>query len=111
MLNKDKTEHIIFSKEVFQSDYKFVERSKLLGLWFERDLIFKTHVAIISALMVKLWKETSTLITQEINPFYAVGIFVSYKKPRVTYCMTIWFHQNMTSLDKCGGVFINLTLE
>ena len=29
--NKDKTEHIIFSKEVFQSDYIFVERSKKLG--------------------------------------------------------------------------------
>ena len=59
VLNKDKTEHINFSKEVFQSDYKFVERSKILGLWFERDLSFKTHAAIISASMVNFWKETS----------------------------------------------------
>ena len=27
-------------------------------------------------------------------------IFDSYVKPCVTYCMTIWFHQNMTSLVK-----------
>ena len=40
------------------------------------------------------------LITQGLNPFYAVRIFDSYVKPRVTYCMTKWFHQNMTSLDK-----------
>ena len=100
VLNKDKTEHINFSKEVFQSDYKFVERSKILGLWFDRDLSFKTHAAIISASVVNFWKETSILITQGLNPFYAVRIFDSYVKPRVTYCMTIWFHQNMTSLDK-----------
>ena len=48
VLNKDKTEPLYFSK-VFQSDYKFVERSNILGLWFERDLSFKTHAAIISA--------------------------------------------------------------
>ena len=100
MLNIDKTEHINFSNEVFQSDYKFVERSKILGLWFERDLSFKTHAAIISASMVNVWKETSLLITQGLYPFYAVRNFDSYVKPRVTYCMTIWFHQNMTSLDK-----------
>ena len=100
VLNKDKTEHINFSKEVFQSDYKFVERSKILGLWFERDLSFRTHAAIISASVVNFWKETSILITQGLNPFYAVRIFDSYVKPRVTYCMAIWFHQNMTSLDK-----------
>ena len=100
VLNKDKTIHINFSKEVFQSDYKFVERSKTLGLWFERDLSFKTHAAIISASVVNFWKETSILITQGLNPFYAARIFDSYVKPRVTYCMTIWFHQNMTSLDK-----------
>ena len=52
VLSKDKTEHIKFSKEVFQSDYKFVERSEILGLWFERDLSFKTHAAIISASVV-----------------------------------------------------------
>ena len=56
VLNKDITEHINFSKEVFQSEYKFVERSKILGLWFERDLSFKTHAAIISASLVKFWK-------------------------------------------------------
>ena len=100
MLNKNKTEHIIFSKEVFQYDYKFVERSKILGLWFERDLCFKTHAAIISASVINFWKETSILITQGLNPFYAVRIFDSYVKPRATYCMTIRFHQNMTSLDK-----------
>ena len=50
--------------------------------------------------MVNFWKETRILITQGLNPFYAVRIFDSYVKPRVTYCMTIWFHQNMTSLDK-----------
>ena len=88
VLNKDKTEHIIFSKEVFQSDYKFVERSKILGLSFRRDLSFKTHTAIICASVVNFWKETSILITQGINPFYAVSIFDSYVKPRVTYCMT-----------------------
>ena len=100
VLNKDKTEHINFSKEVFQSDYKFVERSRIMGLWFERELNFKTHAAITSASVVNFWKETSILTTQELNPFYAVRIFHSYVKPRVTYCMTIWFHQNMTSLDK-----------
>ena len=100
VLNKDKTEHINFSKEVFQSDYKFVERSKILGLWFGRDLSFETHAAIISASMVNFWKETSILITQGLNPLYAVRIFDSYVKPRVTYCVTIWFHQNMTSRDK-----------
>ena len=63
VLNKDKTEHINFSKEVFRSDYKFVERSKILGLWFERDLSFKTNAAIISASMVNFWKKTSILIT------------------------------------------------
>ena len=47
VLNKDKTEHIKFSKEVFQSDYKFVERNKILGLWFDRDLSFKTHAAML----------------------------------------------------------------
>ena len=96
MLKKDKNEHINFSKEVFQSDYKFVERSKILGLWFERDSSFKTHAASV----INFWKETSILITHRLNPFYAVRIFDSYVKPRVTYCMTIWFHQNMTSLDK-----------
>ena len=100
VLNKDKTEQIYFSKEVFQSDYKFVERSKMLGLWFERDLSFKTHAANISASVVNFWKETSILITQELNPYYAVRIFDSYVKPRVTDCLTIWFHQIMTSLDK-----------
>ena len=70
-LNKDKTEHINFSKEVFQSDYKIVERSKILGLWFERDLSFKTHAAIISASMVNFWKETSILITQGLYSFCA----------------------------------------
>ena len=52
VLNKDKSEHIIFSKEVFQSDFKIVERSKILCLWFERDLSFKIHAAIISASML-----------------------------------------------------------
>ena len=33
LLNKDKTKHMNFSKEVFQSDYKFLERSKILGGW------------------------------------------------------------------------------
>ena len=42
----------------------------------------------------------SILITQGLNPFYAVRIFDSYVKSRVKYCMTVWFHQNMTSLDK-----------
>ena len=69
MLNKDKTEHIISSKEVFQSDYKFVARTKKLGLWFERDLSFKTHAALISASVVNFRKETSILITQGLNPF------------------------------------------
>ena len=100
VLNKDKTEHIKFSKEVLQSDYKFGERSKTLGLWFERDLSFKTHAVIVSASMVKFWKETSLLLTQGLNPFYAVRILDSYVKPRVKYCMTIWFHHNMTSKDK-----------
>ena len=100
MLKNDETEYINFSKEVFQSDYKFVEKSKILGLWFERDLSFKTHAAITSASTVNFWKETSLLITQGLNPYYAVRIFDSYVKPRVTYCMTIWFHQNKTSLDK-----------
>ena len=76
------------------------ERSKKLGLWFERDLSLKTHAPIISASMVSFWKETSILITQGLNPFYAVGIFDSHVKPRVRYCMTIWFHQKTTSLDK-----------
>ena len=35
VLNKDETEHINFSKKIFQSDYKIVGRSKILGLWFE----------------------------------------------------------------------------
>ena len=61
---------------------------------------FKTHADIISASIINFWKETSILITQGLKPFYAVRIFDSYVKPRVTYCMTIWFHQNMTSLDK-----------
>ena len=100
VLNKDKTEHINFSREVFQSNYNFVERSKKLGLWFERDLSFKTHAAIISASFVNFRKKTSILIMEGLNPFYAVRIFHSYVKPRVTYCMTIWFHQNMKSLDK-----------
>ena len=52
VLNKDKAEHLNFTKEVFQSDHKFVGRSKILGLWFEGDLSFKTHTAIISASMV-----------------------------------------------------------
>ena len=100
VLNKDQTERINFLKEVFQSDYKFVERSKILGLWFERDLSFKIHAPIISASMINFRKKTSILMTQGLNPFYAVRIFDSLVKPRVTYCMTIWFHQNMTSLDK-----------
>ena len=100
MLNKDKSEHINFSKEVFQSDYNFVERSKVLGLWFERDLNFKTHAAFVSVSKVSFSKETSILITHGINPFYAVRIFQLYVNPRVTYCMTIWFNQNMTSLEK-----------
>ena len=87
VLNKDKTEHINFSKEVFQSYCKFVERSKILVLWFEPDLSFKTHAAIISASVVTFWKEISILITQGFNPYYAVRIFDSYVKPRVTYCM------------------------
>ena len=87
-------------KKFFQSDYEFGERRKILGLWFERDLSFKTHAAIISASMAKFWKESSVLITQGLNPIYAVHIFDSYVKPRVTYCMNIWFHQNMTFLDK-----------
>ena len=99
VLKKGKTEHIILSKEVFQSDYKFVERSKILGLWFERDLSVKIHAAIFSVSMVNFWKETSILITQILKPFYAVRIFDSYVKSRVTYCMTIWFHQNVTSLE------------
>ena len=87
-------------KTIFQSDYKFVERSKILGIWFERDLCFKTHAAIISASMINSRKVTSILITQGLNPFYAERNFDSYVKPRVTYCMTILFHQKMTSLDK-----------
>ena len=63
-LNKDKTEHINASKEVFQSNYKLVERSKIIGLWLERDLSFKTHASTISASMVNFWKETSMIITQ-----------------------------------------------
>ena len=51
-------------------------------------------------LMVNFWKETSIVITQRLNPLYAVRIIDSYVKPRVTYCMTIWFYQSMTSLDK-----------
>ena len=31
VLNKDKTEHTNFSEEVFNSDYNFVERSKILA--------------------------------------------------------------------------------
>ena len=50
--------------------------------------------------MVNFWKETSILITQGLNPFYAVLIFGSYVQPHLTYSMTIWFHQNVTSLDK-----------
>ena len=50
--------------------------------------------------MVNFWNDTSILVSQGVNPFYAVRIFISYVKPRVTYCMTIWFHQSMTSLDK-----------
>ena len=100
VLNKYKTDHINFSKEVFQSDYKFVDRIKILDLWFERDLSFKTHAAINSAPMVNFWKETRKLITQRIKPFYDVRISDSYVRPRVTYCMTTWFQQNMTSLDK-----------
>ena len=50
--------------------------------------------------MVNFWKETSILTTQGLNLFYTVRIFDSYVKPRVTYCMTIWFNQNMTSLGK-----------
>ena len=76
-MNKDKTEHLNFTKEVFQSDHKFVGRSKILGLWFEGDLSFKTHTALISASMVNFWKETSMLITQRLNTFYAVRIFDS----------------------------------
>ena len=103
VLNENRTEHTLFSKEVFQSDYEVVEGSKILGLWFERDLRFKAHAAIISASMVNFWKETCILITQGLNPFYAVRIFDSYVEPCVTYCMTIWFHQIMTSLDKMWG--------
>ena len=61
---------------------------------------FRNTCCIISASMVNFWKETSILITQGLNPLYAVRIFDSYVKPRVTYCVTIWFHQNMTSRDK-----------
>ena len=61
VLIKDKTEHINFPKEVFQSDYKFVQGSKILGLWFERDLSFKTHAAIISASIFNFWKKTILL--------------------------------------------------
>ena len=61
---------------------------------------FKTQADIISASIVNFWKETSILITQGLNPFYDVRLFDSYVKPRVTNCMTIWFHQNMTSLGK-----------
>ena len=84
-MNKDKTDHINFSEEEFQSHYKFVERSKIPGLWFKPDLSFETHAAIISASMDNFWEETSILITQGLNPFYAVRIFDSYVKPRVTY--------------------------
>ena len=35
VLNKDETEHINFSNEVLQSDYKLLERSKIRRLWFE----------------------------------------------------------------------------
>ena len=69
-----------------------LREERLLGLGFERDLSFKTHAAIISASMANFWKETSILITHGSNPFYAVRIFDSYKKPHVTYCMTICFH-------------------
>ena len=50
--------------------------------------------------MDNFWKETSILITQGLNQLYVVRIFDSYVKPHVTYCMTIWFPQNVTSLDK-----------
>ena len=100
MLNKDKTEHIKFSNEVFRSDYKFVERSRILGLWFERELSLKTHAAIISASVANFWKETNLLITQRLNPFYAVRIFDANVNPRVAYCMITWFHQNKTPPDK-----------
>ena len=49
---------------------------------------------------LRFWKETSKLITQGLNPIYAVRIFDSYVNPPGTYSMTIWFLQNMTSLDK-----------
>ena len=77
MLNKGKTEQINISEEVFHCDYKFVERSKILELWFERDLSFKTHAAIISASVVNFWKESSIPITQGLNTFYLVRIFDS----------------------------------
>ena len=78
VVNKDKTELMYFSKEVFQSEYKFVEIREILGLWFERDLSFKTHVAIICASMVNFSKQISKLITRGLNPFYAVRICDSY---------------------------------
>ena len=81
------------SKKVFQSDYKLVERSKILGLWFERELSFKTYAGIISASMVSFWKETGILIMQGLNPFYSVRLFDSYVKQRDTCCMTITFGQ------------------
>ena len=94
VLNKDKTEHTNFSKEDLIPTIILL-REVNFGLWFDRDLSFKTHAAITSASLANFLKETRVLITQGLNPFYAVRIFDSYVKPRVTYCMTIWFHQNM----------------
>ena len=89
----------------FSPTINLLREVKILGLLFDRDLSFKTHAAIISASKVNFWKETSILIPQGLNPFYAVSIFDSNSKTRVWYCMTIWFHQNMTSLDKmCWNV-------
>ena len=75
----------IYIKLIFiEKRFDQLETRQILGLWFERDLRFKTHAALISASVVTFWKETSILITQGLNPFYAVRIFDSYVKPRVT---------------------------
>ena len=108
VLNKDKTEHINFSKEVFQSAYKLVERSKILGLWFARDLSFKTHAAIISASVVNFWKETSILLTQGLNAFYAVRIFDSYVKMWWSVHKSIFVIRNYQVLKHVVSVLGNI---
>ena len=102
VLNKDKTELINFSKEIFQSDYMFVERSKVVGLWFERDLSFKTHTAIISASVVNFWKETSILLTQGLNPFYAVRIFDSYVNVLYDYMISSKYDISGQAVVECS---------